>query len=286
MITVLFSLLYLTASSPGVTAETPPMLYRSTDRGEHWAVYDDGIPEGAAPREVVEGVDNLWLLTNQSGLYALPAGSDKWELRNEGLPENAFALSIAVNGRHLAVGTYRHGVYVSHDGGRHWHPPIINLVNNAVWSLHFSGGVIVAGTDRGVYRSYDGGLGWLGDEDYLEIRSMVSHEDRLFAARRDGIRVSDDAGESWQSVYADSPVFRLTVADGILYATARGNRELRSTDGGTSWHEATSTERRTAGTNLAEAIWRGTTVSMPNDRSVRAVYETSRGWFVGIMEGC
>lgn len=282
---ILGVLLTLFSETTTIT-DPPPMLFHSADKGENWVPFTKGLPEEAVPRNIVTHGDDLWLVTDSDGLFVLPAGQNSWEPRTGDLPETVFATSIAVNGKFVAVGTYKAGVWISRDGGKHWYRSVFNLQNNAVWSLTFSEGMIIAGTDRGVYRSYDGGIAWMGDEvDYYQVSDLLQYDDRLFAARRNGILVSKDAGNTWIQVFDQRPIYKLTQHKGILYAFG-GNTVFRSEDRGKTWKQAASDQPDTGLDSVQEALWRGKTINTPDNRSARSIFETSRGWFIGISPGC
>lgn len=279
----------LSIFTPTANDDTPPMLYRSVDQGAAWERYDEGLPGGAVPRDIVEQDGDLWLATDSRGVYVLPAGAERWVSRNNGLPTDVFALSLAIDGKEIAVGTYRQGIFVSHDGGLHWQRPILNLRNTAVTSLHFMDGVIVAATDRGIFRSYDGGLGWLGlADDYLEVVDLQEQQGRLFGTRRDGIIVSDDRGVTWETVFTQDRVWDLMAEGDTLYGLLTNGGIVRSLDGGATWEYRPSDAGKptTGKLSLPQAFWNGYRINTPNDRPARRIYENTRGWFVGVMAGC
>lgn len=267
-------------------SDAPPMLFHSTNKGEAWAPFDEGLPDGAVPRNIVANGDDLWLVTDNDGLFVLPAGKDAWEARNGNLPSTVFATAIAISGDLIAIGTYREGVWVSRDGGGHWYRSVFNLQHNAVWSLQFKEGLIVAGTDRGLYRSYDGGIAWIGDaEDIYQVSDIVEHNGKLFTARRNGIHMSKDGGDSWVQVFDDRPIYRVIADNELLYAFG-GNTILRSENGGKTWKQSAQKVTDAEYDTILEALWQGIEINTPNDRSAREIFETKRGWFLGISPGC
>lgn len=262
------------------------MLYRSQDQGNAWDRFDAGLPAGAVPRDILSQDGELWLATDTKGVFFLPEGASEWQLRSKGLPNDVFATSLAVSGKTVALGTYQHGVFVSHNGGLNWNHPIINLRNNPVLSLQFMDGVIIAGTDRGFFRSYDGGLGWLGKkDDYLTVQDLVKHKGKLLAARRDGILVSEDAGLTWTNIRKSVSIYDFMLKGESLYAFGSSTR-LRSKDGGTTWEASPETNTGSRTTSLPEALWHGQKIVLPDDRMMRKVYDTERGWLVGVGAGC
>lgn len=280
----LLLLFLLSFCLPAGNAQT--MIYLSQDQGTSWQPLDAGLPQGAVLRAVTQQEEDLWLATDVNGVYRLPAGATAWEHRSNGLPEDVFVTSMAVNGDIIAVGTYRHGIFVSPDRGRYWRRPIANPIGVAVQDLHFTNGIIVAATDRGIFRSYDGGLGWIGDpSDYLQVNALTEMSERMLAGRRDGIMISRDGGSHWTKVWDGGEIWDFAVDGNTLYAFGRYN--LRSTDGGKTWKEFDpATSYQTSPHNLYERRWRGITIKGPEERVLRAVTPTHRGWIAGVGAGC
>jgi photosystem II stability/assembly factor-like uncharacterized protein len=99
----------------------------------------------------------------------------------------------------------------------------------------------VAGSERGLYISKDGGLTWgrnpaLGD---LAIRAVAldrSDFNRLYLSALGSIYSSADGGETWNRFEVPNlnPVFLRAGRNGIV-ATSDSRTLWRSTDGGTTW---------------------------------------------------
>jgi photosystem II stability/assembly factor-like uncharacterized protein len=70
-------------------------------------------------------------------------------------------------------------------------------------------------------------------------RCVAVAEGTAIAGGRDGVRLSDDAGESWRDGRLPAPdVYSVAVgADGALYAGTEPSALFRSDDGGASWRE-------------------------------------------------
>ena len=78
----------------------------------------------------------------------------------------------------------------------------MGLGNSQVYSLASSlGGTIIAGTDRGFYKSTDYGFHWtnanLTNTDVFSL--LIGSDDRFFAGTDSGVYISTDAGGTWLS---------------------------------------------------------------------------------------
>ena len=268
-----------------VDTKTPPNIYRSTDYGENWIGFADGLPNGTNPRTILEHEGQLFLATSGNGVFVLPAGKSTWEARNQGLPKEVFATSLAAQGKVLVLGTYEKGVYVSRDGGLHWHHPIFNIKSESVRALLFHEGQLIAGTDSGIFRSTDGGESWRRSGEITQINGLVLHNGQLFAARQNGMGVLNNDVATWSSVYTERTITQLISHEDYLYARIIGGGIIRSTDG-SFWEKQIIKIPGDGYKSLPEALWGGYNPELPVDLPIGSIMETSRGWLVGLQSGC
>jgi photosystem II stability/assembly factor-like uncharacterized protein len=282
---------FLYIVSFGVLAEAsfpadPPNIYRSTDQGENWTPFAEGLPEGASAGAMLEHEGRLLLGTDFNGFYVLSAGAQCWESRNIGLPVKININSVAAKGDIIVIGTYHGRVYTSRDAGRHWQSFVFGFMGGSVRALYFHGDILIAGTDNGIYRSFDKGTTWHQTGDLVQVNSLAEFDGKLYAARRDGIVVSEDDGKNWSFVYSDRTVPRLLPADGKLYGFAMGEHILR-TKNGELWEQPLMVISGASRKSLPAALWGGLKPSVPGvDMPVRSITETSTGWFLSMSTGC
>lgn len=284
---LLFSLLHL-ALSPVDSANLPPQLYLSKDQGGSWQPFNQGLPEQATPANVLNHPDGIYLTTDAHGLYFLPKGSTVWEPRNNRLPQRIDINAIAADGDKLAIGTFRQGVYLSFNGGKSWTPSIFNLRAGSVRALLYHEGLLIAGTDGGIYRSHDGGMSWRHCSDLQQTNDLIAHGGRLYAARLKGIFVSEDNGASWQPCFAGNTAQRFLADGQSLYAQLIGQSMIRTTDGGTHWEIPIGMLSSKNAKTLPQKLWSGYRAELPNDSSgLRFISSSPRGWLAGrTMDGC
>jgi photosystem II stability/assembly factor-like uncharacterized protein len=257
----------------------------STDWGQSWSGFAEGLPVGANPRTVLDHEGDLLLATSGKGVFVLPAGGSTWEARNQGLPKEVFATSLAAKGKVLVLGTFEKGVYVSRDDGLHWRRPIFNIKGGAVRALLFHEDQLIAGTDSGIFRSADGGETWRRSGEITQINGLVLHNGQLFAARQNGMGVMNNDIVTWSSVYTDRAIAQLMSEEDYLYARIIGGGIIRSTDGKV-WEKQIFTVPGAGYKNLPEALWGGYSPVLPSELPVGSIMETSRGWVVGLQSGC
>ena len=188
-------------------------LYRSDDWGASWQSVSDGLPEepvdalvvAPAPAEAVFAIagGHVWASFDRAG---------HWQPRGVGLPSDpieSLTLEYSDPTRVWAVAAGQ--LFHSADRGERWRPvgrPLPER-NTAVRGLIVSGSTIVAATDRGVYRSPDGGERW------------ESPDQNLPAHLEAGFLMRDPTDPS--TIYAG---FALTAPDALRRQAAEGRSAL------------------------------------------------------------
>jgi hypothetical protein len=170
------------------------------------------------------------------GLIESRDGGRTW--RNVSLLGEAdFHVLESAGRRVYGVNSADGALMVSSDGGRSWDermPPA------AVFSLAVDPGSpdhVVVSTERGVFRSPNGGKGWRPLSGDVAGLLAWPTADRLYLVGADGaVQRSGDGGRNWQpvgSIGGQPAAFIAHESD--LYAALHDGTVTRSTDGGSSW---------------------------------------------------
>ncbi|MGO9638020.1 MAG: WD40/YVTN/BNR-like repeat-containing protein, partial [Terracidiphilus sp.] len=195
------------------------------------------------------------------GVFVSSDGGAHWEQISEGLEgRDVFALAESPE-RTIVAGT-NHGIFALEEEkktgdapGFHWssRSTIQNTLVKAATETHYgkrvniekqvkdtqremegsvraidlSGDAWLAASPGGVYTSKDQGMSWqggpvMGTGDYLAV---AAHGAQLTAARKDGVVLSTDGGESWRPMSIPAMLTRIHAivfsADGTLWLGAR-----------------------------------------------------------------
>jgi photosystem II stability/assembly factor-like uncharacterized protein len=124
---------------------------------------------------------------------------------------------------------------------------LATLTGGSVTWLTIADGLVFAATPAGIRCSGDGGRTWMdpGADSAVPFATVVSAAPHfaahrtLYAASREGVFRSTDAGQHWMQVLSGGTVAALAVisADTLLAGT-EADGVLRSDDGGRSWTSA------------------------------------------------
>lgn len=218
------------------------------------------VTDGVSFKEVLKDSSGQWLnvmtiAVNEKGdafagtvgfpLFRSKDGGENWEPL--AVPQNEVrALAVCASGK-LYAGFFSKGVAVSSDNGDRW-----TLLSNGLPSDSWIEGLLAYGDTLfansygdDLFRSYDGGVTWVGLHTPTPFISGVARDryGNLFvAAMGNGVLFSPDTGRTW--VYKNNglpelkKVSELIIApDGTLYIgdDYAGTGIHRSTNGGNSW---------------------------------------------------
>jgi photosystem II stability/assembly factor-like uncharacterized protein/DNA-binding beta-propeller fold protein YncE len=210
----------------GGTYSTNQIL-RSTDGGQTWeTVFDadsldleyasDVMAIAFSPDFAADERVYAWL--QDGGLLRSDDAGLSWSLV---APRNDYAQTLvsALSGDRLYLGALYGHLLVSEDGGQSWLDLGENIPDDRVWSsaLAFGPGEsLFLATDKGVYRSPDGGGTWTqasaglpprpDGEGPQGVRALAYQGGRLYAALAEGgLFVSDDQAKTWYNPATGQP---------------------------------------------------------------------------------
>ncbi len=200
---------------------TPPGgIFRSTDGGVTWEIYDDLEEVSAMSVSLSPSFEfdsTAFIGTLHSGIYRTTDGGDTWSQVALGLPHHRF-LSVEVSPAFESDSTVfagAHGmVYGSTDGGNNWE--------------QLNGGKYLSD----------------GRVEALAVSHAFGSDGTLFAgASIGGILRSTDEGASWKQVHRAAPIRNVRAvapapdfgADPTVFLAPSGGGVLKSTDGGRRW---------------------------------------------------
>ncbi|MBN1478931.1 hypothetical protein EH223_14665 [candidate division KSB1 bacterium] len=187
------------------------------------------------------------LLAQCSSTTAPAPKSSGWLTRNAGLPETltVTAITNVPETQTLYIGTHN-GIYKSVNNGESWSEINKGLETNDISCIAARANIVYAGSwGKGVYRSLNGGEEWQSvwssdkNPHVNDIFVSPSHQ-TVYVATEHGLFKSENGGETWAHIFQYGKIRTVAVHprdSTTLYIGARWHGNLRSTDGGVSWHK-------------------------------------------------
>ena len=148
-------------------------LYRSDDWGASWSKAGEDLPPGPVTAVlVVQASKETLYAVVQGGIWASNDGARSWTGRRSGLSAAGVdALTADLRHPSRLWAASGNSLFGSTDDGANWHRAGQKLPepNTTVNGITASEATIVATTDRGLYRSIDGGESWTLIADTLPV---------------------------------------------------------------------------------------------------------------------
>jgi len=220
-------------------------LYRSDDAGKNWSTADS-VYLPFAVDFVVTHADEIYVVTYDAGLQRSTDDGQSWAIIPDPSENNISAMAYTARG--LLAADYQGTVFVSTDKGTSWQPlstlqPLSGSVTRVIFAMGENAtSEIFAGTDRGMFRSSDGGQTWvltLVSGIHRDVNALhVSAAGVLYASTFRDLFRSTDSGATWTRDYR-SPTSTLlnTIATnsvGTVYIVDADGMHYKN-DGETNW---------------------------------------------------
>ena len=242
-------------------------MFRSTDVGAQWTLFDDGLMGRRI--SAVDAVGNTVFVGTDKGLYRLDSGA--WERLLAEVSGSVYSLAVSEDRLYVGTGpdflrleqiaseptevmqmmyddnSSLGRAFHSRDLGASWTEITptsgsYSIVGQSSLSLLVVGETIFAETTTR-FRSRDGGQTWVDlgfDWDSFVLSGLASvagNENTFYKAGKSGVYRTTDGGESWH-LFMDgmigTGILDLVTLNNKLYAHT-GDALVQSTDGGESW---------------------------------------------------
>jgi hypothetical protein len=221
-------------------------VFVSADAGTTWAPTSPGLPPGRVNGMAVDAAGAVYIASNAGVFRSVDRGASWTDLH---FLSGAWTIAVDSSGVVYVALTFNgfhpdFGLFKSTDGGMTWDFAGLQV---GVWSLAISQSVIYAGTDQGLFKSFDG-LNWtplaidFQPVPVIALSADPHNPDLVYAGTPRGLFVSTSGGavSSPVEIFAGAVVMNVAIAPSdpnIVYAATSFGGGL-SEDGGATWRQA------------------------------------------------
>jgi hypothetical protein len=239
-------------------------VFRTTNGGRTWAEISTGLPLPFGKRIFSLAVlSNIVYAGNFYGVYSFTLPVTGWVSSNVGVSCYDISAYTGETNPCAVFGDLCGGLYKSYDEGQTWAGAVV--APSAINTLSSVGGtssshkralsrrsgndtlIFLGGTEgSGIYRSADTAETWTASNAglaNLNVHSLTSYNDIVFAGTEDGVFRSSDYGLTWGAANAGMSgiaVLSLAAAGADIFAGTGGAGIFISSDGGGSWTSAST----------------------------------------------
>jgi photosystem II stability/assembly factor-like uncharacterized protein len=218
-------------------------VFQSGDGGVSWTPWNAGLDNLAVTAIAV--VSPRVYAATDGGVFLHREAEGSWEAINSGLTDRAITALAAPTGEpaELYAATQSGKVFHTKDGGASWSETAQGPWKRTVRSLVLAGSppALWVATDRGIFRSDNGGGSWSASNSGLTTLQVSALQPdpadaaTLYAVTANGVfRCANGGGWTALARESGSAVFSIAPAAGLLYAGGDG-AVWKSADGGKSW---------------------------------------------------
>jgi len=219
-------------------------VFQSSDGGASWTAWNSGL-SNLGVSAIAVASHTVYVATD-GGIFRNREAEGSWEAINSGLTERAISAIAVPPGEtgELFAATQSGKVFHTKDGGSSWSETAQGPWLRTVRSLLLAGSppVLWAATERGIFRSSNGGGTWSSANVGLTSLGVSAlHPDprdpgTLYAVTADGVFRSANGG-GWTALSRElgSPLFSLAPAAGSLLYAGGDGAVWKSADDGKSW---------------------------------------------------
>lgn len=216
------------------------IILQSKDGGQTWQDISQGLPDKEQPEDFFAGVSDVYL-RSKNVLYHSKSGLNTlvWEKEKFVDLEGA---SIAFNRSGIVTYNYDGHMYQQTPASGAWVPVYTTFKKQTMRTIfETSEGILLVGSDKGLYKSTDKGKTWKQVQDEGWVMDIVESEGVLIGTGQKGIMRSTDKGEHWEWVIREGGVgIAVERVQGgfaaISYSSGTSSRRIRlSMDGGKTW---------------------------------------------------
>ena len=223
------------------------VIFKSADAGESWQDMSAGLPYGT----FVDGLtfqNNTLFVSTEKGLYHMRTNVSKpaWEKE---LFLYGPVYELVSNPKGMLACAYNSGIFQNLSGTDIWKVLSNNLKDKAIRTAMFTAkNTLLVGTDHGIFKSVNDGNSWKAVYEGGMIFNFVEVDGALIAGGEKGVLRSTDGGETWvTSLYEnimskntgrlDDQLFTIQGTEDIEKPNPGGitNRLRVSKDGGKNW---------------------------------------------------
>lgn len=214
-------------------------VYRSNNNGNTWTLISEGLVNKyvlsleCQESAIISG-------TYGGGIFSFDTTGNLWSPHNAGLISTSVEVFLP-QGTSLYCGTMYSGLFVSDDNGSTWDFTSSGLPSAPLVSLLQSGPTLFCGTGngQGLFQSTDQGLTWSFSGLAMNINGLTAFASKIFAGTNNGVYISFDNGNTWGNSNTGLPAstgVRAFLPDGtMLFAGLMGHGVYLSMDQGNSW---------------------------------------------------